>query len=83
MDDAHRSDEHVQDDVAARLREALGEAAEQVQVDVVGETVTLAGSVDAAETRGRAEQVTLATEGVKYVVNNLRVAQEGTTGATG
>lgn len=83
MEEAHRSDQHVQDEVAARLREALGEAAEQVQVDVVDETATLAGSVDDAETRSRAEQVTLAVAGVKYVVNNLRVAQEGTTGATG
>ena len=75
--------ERVQDEVVNRLREVLGEAAEQIQVDVIGAQATLAGSVDAAETRVRAEEVARGVAGVTYVLNNLRVAQEGTTGATG
>lgn len=81
--DSSRTDGRVQDEVAARLRDALGEAAEQVQVHVVGAEATLTGSVDAAETRVRAEEVAQAVDGLTYVINNLRVAQEGTTGATG
>lgn len=62
MADPSGSNAGVQDEVAARLRDALGEA---------------------AETRSRAEAVARAVDGVTYVINNLRVAQEGTTGATG
>jgi osmotically-inducible protein OsmY len=54
-----------------------------VQVDVVGDQVTLAGTVTSAKLRDQAEAVATGTPGVKFVVNNLRVAQEGTTGATG
>jgi osmotically-inducible protein OsmY len=81
--EAEGINERVRDEVATRLRDVLGGAAEQVQVDVVGAEATLAGSVDAAETRARAEAVVREVAGVSYVVNNLRVAQEGTTGATG
>ena len=82
-DEPRRINQRVQDEVVNRLREVLGEAAEQIQVDVIGAQTTLAGSVDAAETRVRAEEVARGVAGVTYVLNNLRVAQEGTTGATG
>ena len=82
-DEPRRINQRVQDEVVNRLREVLGEAAEQIQVDVIGAQATLAGSVDAAETQVRAEEVARGVAGVTYVLNNLRVAQEGTTGATG
>ena len=38
------------------------------------------GDVDSQETRDRAEAIAAAVSGVRYVINNLRVRQEGTTG---
>ena len=77
------ADDKIKDDVANRLSQNLDGDAPQVQVDVVGDQVTLAGSVASAEIRKQAEVIATQTPGVRFVVNNLRVAQEGTTGATG
>lgn len=77
------ADDKIKDDVANRLAQNLDGDAPQVQVDVVGDQVTLAGSVASAEIRKQAEVIATQTPGVRFVVNNLRVAQEGTTGATG
>jgi osmotically-inducible protein OsmY len=84
QEEAGMSDENrIRDEVASRMAKSLGAQAPQVQVDVVGDQVTLVGTLDSAEQRRQAEAVATGTPGVKFVVNNLRVAQEGTTGATG
>ena len=70
-------------EVSNRLSQSLEADAPQVQVDVVGDQVTLAGTVASAKIRDQAEAVATGTPGVRFVVNNLRVTQEGTTGATG
>lgn len=54
-----------------------------VQIQVSANEATLTGDVDSQEARDRAETMAAAVAGVRYVINNLRVAQEGTTGATG
>ncbi|HEX2528182.1 MAG TPA: BON domain-containing protein [Geminicoccus sp.] len=76
-------EDRIRDDIASRLSQNLEGDAPQVQVDVVGDQVTLAGTVVSAKIRDQAESIATGTPGVAYVVNNLRVAQEGTTGATG
>ena len=55
----------------------------KIQVQVSAGQATLAGDVDSQDTRDRAKAIAAAVSGVDYVINNLRVAQEGTTGATG
>ena len=77
------AEDKVREDVAARLEQQMSADAQQVQVDVVDDQVTLAGTVESPEARARAEAIAKGTPGVTYVMNNLRVAQEGTTGATG
>ena len=54
-----------------------------IQVHVSASEVTLTGDVDSQEARDRAEAIVVAVPGVGYVINNLRVAQAGMTGATG
>jgi osmotically-inducible protein OsmY len=76
-------DARIQDEIAQRLRTELSAEAEQVQVNVLGGEATLAGTVESMETRARAEECAKQVGGVSFVVNNLRVAQEGTTGTTG
>ena len=77
------ADTKIQDEISRRLSQNLEGEAQQVQVDVVGDQVTLAGTVVSAKLREQAEAIATGTPGVRFVVNNLRVAQEGTTGATG
>ena len=55
----------------------------KIQVHVCAGEATLTGDVDSQEARDRAGSLAAAVTGVDYVINNLRVAQEGTTGATG
>ena len=55
----------------------------EVQIHVKAGEAILTGDVDTQEGRQRAEELAAAVKGVRYVVNNLRVGQEGTTGATG
>ncbi|WP_159715122.1 MULTISPECIES: BON domain-containing protein [Geminicoccus] len=76
-------EDRIRDEIASRMARSLDADAPQVQIDVVGDQVTLAGTVVSAKLRAQAEAVATGTPGVKFVVNNLRVAQEGTTGATG
>ena len=45
--------------------------------------VTLTGNVGSRADRRRAEDIADSVSGVRYVMNNLRVRQHGTTGATG
>jgi osmotically-inducible protein OsmY len=76
-------DERIQGDVSERLSSELPDDAAQIQVDVTRGEVTLAGTVDTAETRRQAESVAGSIAGVVSVMNNLRVRQPGGTGATG
>jgi osmotically-inducible protein OsmY len=76
-------DERIQGHVSDRLAAELPADAAQIQVDVTRGEVTLAGTVDTAEARRRAESVAESTAGVVSVMNNLRVRQPGGTGATG
>jgi osmotically-inducible protein OsmY len=76
-------DERIQADVNDRLAAELPADAAQIQVDVTRGEVTLAGTVDTAEARRRAESVAESIAGVVSVMNNLRVRQPGGTGATG
>jgi osmotically-inducible protein OsmY len=76
-------DDKIRQEIVERLSQHLEAQAPQVQVDVVGDQVTLAGTVVSAKLREQAEAIATGTPGVRFVANNLRVAQEGTTGATG
>ncbi len=76
-------DERIQGDVINRLAAELLAEAEQIQVGVTHGEVTLAGTVDTSEARGRAENLAGSIPGVVSVMNNLRVRQPGGTGATG
>jgi osmotically-inducible protein OsmY len=76
-------DERIQGDVSERLSGELPDDTAQIQVDVTRGEVTLAGTVDTAEARRRAESVAESIAGVVFVMNDLRVRQPGGTGATG
>ena len=54
-----------------------------VQIQVSSNEATLTGDVESQGARDRAEAIAAAVAGVRYVIDNLRVGQEGTTGATG
>ena len=59
-------------------------SSQRVQIQVsANRSTTLTGDVESVEARDRAEALAAAVAGVRYVINNLRVGQEGTTGATG
>ena len=82
-----RGDDRQDEQVAHAINERLMDDGElngtEIQVQVSASEATLAGDVDSQETRDRAEAIAAAVSGVRYVINNLRVRQEGTTGATG
>lgn len=80
---ASGADNGVLSAINDRLREGLRTEPEQIQVDVVDGQVTLVGTVETSGAREKAEDLVRAVPGVTYVLNNLRVAQAGTTGATG
>lgn len=74
-------DEQIAKAVNDRLQQNGGLT--RVQIQVSANEATLTGDVESAEARDRAEALAAAVAGVRYVINNLRVGQEGTTGATG
>lgn len=78
-----RPDERIQDEVSKRLAAEPDLDAAPIQVHVTNGEVTLAGTVDNPEIRGRAEDVAGGVEGVSSVLNNLRVRQPGGTGVVG
>ena len=80
---AEGEDERIQGDVSDRLAAELLAEAAHIQVNVTHSEVTLAGTVDTAEARRRAEKIAGSIAGVVSVMNNLRVRQPGGTGATG
>jgi hyperosmotically inducible periplasmic protein len=49
----------------------------KINIDVVNSVVTLRGSVETAEQRAEAERIARDTEGVKRVVNQLKVGTDG------
>jgi osmotically-inducible protein OsmY len=76
-------DQRIEGEVSERLSAEVPADAAQIQVEVTHSEVTLAGAVDTAEARRRAEDVASRVAGVVSVINNLRVRQPGGTGATG
>jgi hypothetical protein len=76
-----RDDEQIAEAINDRLLQDGGLAGVQIQVSA--NEATLTGDVESQEARDRAEAIAAAVAGVRYVINNLRVGQEGTTGATG
>ena len=76
-------DKRIEGAVSERLCAELPADGAQIQVEVTHSEVTLAGTVDTAEARRRAEGVAGGISGVISVINNLRVRQPGGTGATG
>ena len=76
-------DGRIQGDVSERLTAELPDEAAQIQVNVTHGEVTLDGTVGTSEARRRAENVAESTAGVVSVMNDLRVRQQGGTGATG
>jgi osmotically-inducible protein OsmY len=85
-EDLARSEDSQDDELTKTINDRLVSDAgldRKIQVHVSGREATLTGDVDSPEERDRAEAIAAAVSGVNYVINNLRVAQEGTTGATG
>ena len=78
-----RQDDRLAKTINDRLVSNGGLDGRKIQVHVSAREATLTGDVDSQEVRDRAEAIVAAVNGVDYVINNLRVAQEGTTGATG
>lgn len=78
-----RSDPRIQEDVNDRLTDDPHLDATEIQVEVTDGEVTLTGNVGSRADRRRAEDIADSVSGVRYVMNNLRVRQHGTTGATG
>lgn len=60
--------------VKGRLAAAEAETLAKVDVDTVNGVVYLNGTVDDAQLKARAESIARSQEGVRRVVNNLRVA---------
>jgi hypothetical protein len=78
-----RSDQRIQEDVSDRLMDDPRLDASEIQVHVSEGEVTLTGNVGSRADRRRAEDIAESVSGVSYVMNNVRVRQHGTTGATG
>jgi osmotically-inducible protein OsmY len=78
-----RSDERITEEIHERLTGASDLDATEIQVQVSAGEVTLTGTVDGRAARRRAEDIAEAVRGVSYVMNNIRVRQPGTSGATG
>ena len=78
-----RQDEQIAQAINDRLMDDGNLDGTEIQVQVNASEATLTGDVDSQETRDRAEAIAAAVSGVRNVINNLRVRQEGTTGATG
>jgi osmotically-inducible protein OsmY len=78
-----RSDERISDDIHDRLTADRHLDAREIQISITDAEVTLTGMVDSRAARRRAEDIAENVSGVRYVLNNIRVRQPGTSGATG
>ncbi len=78
-----RRDEQIAQAINDRLMDDDKLDGTEIQVHVSASEATLTGDVDSQDTRDQAEALAAAVPGVRYVINKLRVRQEGTTGATG
>ena len=82
-----RGEDRQDEQIAKEINELLVADASlngtEIQVQVSANEATLTGVVVTPEARDRAGAIATGAAGVTYVINNLRVAQEGTTGATG
>jgi len=61
--------------IVAQLITSTTTPERKINVDVVQNVVTLRGTVDTAEEKTEAERIAKATEGVKQVRNQIKVAQ--------
>jgi osmotically-inducible protein OsmY len=68
-----RSDDRIREDVSERLTDDPHVDASEMEVQVQGGEVTLAGTVESREMKRRAEDIAHAVGGVKDVHNRLRV----------
>lgn len=78
-----RSDERISDEIHDRLTADRHLDAREIQISIIDAEVTLTGVVDSRAARRRAEDIAENVSGVRYVLNNIRVRQPGTSGATG
>ena len=79
----HPADPRIEKAVNDRLRDDPKLDATEIEVHASEEQITLTGNVASHDDWQRAEEIAKAVPGVRYVINNLRVRQHGTTGATG
>ena len=73
----------IESDVTVRLADDPILDATEVQVHACQGQVTLTGNIVNHVDWERAEDIARSVAGVQYVMNNLRVKQHGTSGATG
>jgi BON domain len=76
-----RSDDRIREDVNDRLTDDWSLDASDIEVSVSGGEVTLSGTVNSRMDKRRAEDIAESVSGVRNVQNNLRVRQQGTSGA--
>jgi len=76
-------DPRIEKDVNDRLGDDPRLDATEVEVHASEGQITLTGNVASHDDWQRAEDIAKGVPGVQYVINNLRVKQPGTTGATG
>jgi osmotically-inducible protein OsmY len=79
----HPTDSRIEKAVNDRLTDDPKLDATEIQVQASEEQITLTGNVASHDDWQRAEDIARSVPGVHYVINNLRVRQHGTTGATG
>jgi hypothetical protein len=78
-----RSDERIKEDVSDRLEQHHQIDATEVEVSVVGGTVTLSGTVPDRQMKRLTEDVVEGCPGVREVINQLRIARPGESGQQG
>ena len=76
-------DPRIEKDVNDRLDDDPRLNATEIEVHASEGQITLTGNVASHDDWQRAEDIAKGVPGVQYVINNLRVKQHGTTGATG
>jgi osmotically-inducible protein OsmY len=80
---AHPDDARIEKGVNDGLMDDPKLDATEIQAHASEGQITLTGNVASHDDWQRAEDIARSVSGVHYVINNLRVQQHGTTGATG
>lgn len=75
-----RSDDRIQEDINERLTQHGTLDATDIEVTVQNAEVTLRGTVDSRQAKRLAEDIADAVSGVKEVVNQIKVKQQGQQG---